>query len=83
VSGDGHGHSTKTLAIDIFLRETLEKTILFKRRNILTWMNNSYIENCKFNRNQDPYCPIIQVGYILKEAEPDPIERDQILQKVI
>jgi hypothetical protein len=45
-------------------------------------MNNSYIENCKFNRDEDPYCPIIQVGYILKEAEPDPIERDQILQKV-
>ena len=45
-------------------------------------MNNSYIEKCKYNRILDPYCPIVQVGYILSEAEPDAIEREQILQKV-
>lgn len=45
-------------------------------------MNNSYIEKCKYNRILDPYCPIVQVGYILSEAEPDPIEREQMLQKV-
>ena len=45
-------------------------------------MNITYIEKCKYDRIHDPYCPIVQVGYILNEAEPDPIEREQMLQKV-
>ena len=45
-------------------------------------MNNSYIEKCRYNRIEDPYCPILEVGYILKEAEPDPFERERILLKV-
>ena len=31
----------------------------------------------------DTLCPVFQIGYILEQAEPNPIERELILEKVI
>ena len=42
-------------------------------------MTNNYITNC--NRNNDSYCPIFQVGDMLKEAEPNEKNRQDILTK--
>ncbi|XP_056140505.1 P2X purinoceptor 7 [Lampris incognitus] len=41
----------------------------FIRRNILPWMNDSYLSHCQ--RRTDPLCPIFRLGDIVKEAKED------------
>lgn len=45
-------------------------------------MNNSYLEKCRHSKSE-PYCPILVIGEILKQAEPDPAERKAMLMKVV
>jgi hypothetical protein len=45
-------------------------------------ITNDYISSCKYNKNNDTICPVFLVDYILNEAEPDPVEQFQMLQKV-
>ncbi|KAA0713918.1 P2X purinoceptor 4 [Triplophysa tibetana] len=40
----------------------------FKKRNILDYINTSYLKTCTFNRKTDPDCPIFRLGDIVAEA---------------
>ncbi|KAI7797712.1 putative purinergic receptor P2X4b [Triplophysa rosa] len=40
----------------------------FKKRNILEYINTSYLKTCTFNRKTDPDCPIFRLGDIVAEA---------------
>lgn len=40
----------------------------FIRRNILPWMDATYLKGCQFSRVKDPLCPIFRLGDIIKEA---------------
>lgn len=52
-----------------------------RERNILPNITNLYLSQCLYHEIYDPYCPIIQLDYILKHAEPDVNERKEILKK--
>ncbi|KAK1151489.1 P2X purinoceptor 4-like [Acipenser oxyrinchus oxyrinchus] len=43
----------------------------YKTRNILPWMNDTYLQNCTFNQTTDPYCPKFRLGDIVKAAGED------------
>lgn len=45
------------------------------RRNVLPKHTNKYLQTCTYHREQDPYCPIFQLNYILSLAEPDEKEK--------
>ena len=57
-------------------------TSFTSRRNIMKGITNEYISTCKYDQNNDTKCPVFLVDYILKEAEPDPGEQREMLQKV-
>ncbi|XP_062310131.1 P2X purinoceptor 7 [Osmerus eperlanus] len=41
----------------------------FIRRNILPWMDSTYLKGCRFNKYRDPLCPIFRLGDIIQEAK--------------
>ncbi|XP_067861922.1 P2X purinoceptor 4a isoform X2 [Heptranchias perlo] len=43
----------------------------FSKRNILTNANTSYLKACRFNRKNDPFCPIFRLGDMVQEAGED------------
>ncbi|XP_062868134.1 P2X purinoceptor 4a [Trichomycterus rosablanca] len=43
----------------------------FNKRNILLFVNSTYLSQCIFNRATDPYCPIFRLGDIVSEADED------------
>ncbi|MGH0176432.1 UNVERIFIED_CONTAM: hypothetical protein FKN15_072710 [Acipenser sinensis] len=43
----------------------------YTKRNILPDMNETYLQNCIFNRKKDPYCPKFRLRDIVKEAGED------------
>ena len=45
-------------------------------------ITNEYISTCKYDKNNDTKCPVFLVDYILKEAEPDFEEQQEMLLKV-
>jgi hypothetical protein len=53
-----------------------------KTRNILPNITSQYISQCKYDKITDPYCPIIRLKEMLEKAEPNPIERTEMLRKV-
>ena len=54
----------------------------FYRRNVQRDANTSYLSNCKYHPKTDPYCPIYEVGDILKDCENDKAEIELMLKKV-
>ncbi|CAF1099834.1 unnamed protein product, partial [Brachionus calyciflorus] len=66
----------------IFIKNDIQfKKYGKKQRNILPNITNDYISSCKHDDKTDPYCPVFLVSEILEDAEPDLMERKQILQK--
>ncbi|XP_070619328.1 P2X purinoceptor 4-like [Erythrolamprus reginae] len=40
----------------------------FSKRNILPTINSTYLKDCKYNVERDPFCPIFRLGDIVKAA---------------
>ncbi|MBN3296100.1 P2RX7 protein, partial [Amia calva] len=38
------------------------------KRNILSYMNDTYLKSCTYNRRTDPFCPIFRLGDIVQET---------------
>ena len=45
-------------------------------------MTNTYIQNCIYNESTDSLCPVFSIDQILKQAESNHEERENILLKV-
>ena len=43
----------------------------FCRRNILETSEKEYLQNCKYNKKTDPFCPIFMLGDVIDEAGSD------------
>ncbi|KAJ8384915.1 hypothetical protein AAFF_G00197230 [Aldrovandia affinis] len=43
----------------------------FNKRNILPYINNTYLKQCIFNSTTDPDCPIFTLKYIVSAANED------------
>ncbi|NWU45461.1 P2RX4 protein, partial [Hylia prasina] len=65
-----------------FLREAENFTLLvknniwyrkfnFSRRNILPTINSTYLKNCIYDAQTDPFCPIFRLGKIVEAAGQD------------
>lgn len=52
------------------------------RHNIKKNITYEYISNCTYDKHNDSVCPVFSIDYILKEAEPDPKEQNEMLLKV-
>lgn len=46
-------------------------SFLLNRRNIPSDRDPSYLKKCTYDPVKDPYCPIIKLGTIVKEAGED------------
>ena len=46
-------------------------SFLLNRRNIPSDRDPSYLKKCTYDPVKDPYCPIIKLGTIVKEAGQD------------
>lgn len=53
----------------------------FLRRNIQPYHTNKYLQTCEYHIENDPYCPIFQLNYIISLAENDPNEVYQMMIK--
>uniref|UniRef100_A0A8C6YJA3 P2X purinoceptor n=1 Tax=Naja naja TaxID=35670 RepID=A0A8C6YJA3_NAJNA len=69
----------KNLPKPAFLRDAENFTLLvknniwypkfnFTKRNILPFINNTYLRDCKYNIKTDPFCPIFRLGDIVEAA---------------
>lgn len=45
-------------------------------------VNSAYLATCKYHPENDPNCPIYEIGEILKNCETDKSEVDLMLKKV-
>jgi hypothetical protein len=57
------------------------KLLSKQERNILSNITNLYLTNCTYHEIHDPHCPIFKLDYILKRAEPNLNERNEMLKK--
>lgn len=44
---------------------------LFCRRNILPTISSTYLKNCIYDAQTDPFCPIFRLGKIVEAAGQD------------
>ncbi|KAH1178910.1 hypothetical protein KIL84_000241 [Mauremys mutica] len=38
------------------------------RRNLVEGITTSYLKKCSYHKNKDPFCPVFELGYIVKES---------------
>lgn len=38
------------------------------RRNLVEGITTSYLKKCTYHKNKDPFCPVFELGYIVKES---------------
>lgn len=70
------------LNFTVFIKNDVEfKAFGERERNILPNLTNSYIATCVYDPVKDPYCPVFRLEDIVVKAEPDPVERSNMLRR--
>ncbi|KAM9117506.1 P2X purinoceptor 1 isoform 2-T2 [Pangshura tecta] len=53
----------------LFIKNSITfPTFKVSRRNLVEDITTSYLKKCTYHKNKDPFCPVFELGYIVKES---------------
>ncbi|XP_007054214.1 P2X purinoceptor 1 isoform X1 [Chelonia mydas] len=53
----------------LFIKNSISfPTFKVSRRNLVEGITTSYLKKCTYHKNKDPFCPVFELGYIVKES---------------
>uniref|UniRef100_A0A452GU78 P2X purinoceptor n=1 Tax=Gopherus agassizii TaxID=38772 RepID=A0A452GU78_9SAUR len=53
----------------LFIKNSITfPTFKVSRRNLVEGITTSYLKKCTYHKNKDPFCPVFELGYIVKES---------------